>query len=76
MTGFSKLPATEQRNGATFTIALVLLATLFAGSLQGQSSCDCETFSRLIKKEYQVYPTVLVNISNKYGPVGWKRLRK
>ncbi|MEQ8703031.1 MAG: hypothetical protein RIC19_03880 [Phaeodactylibacter sp.] len=46
--------------------------------MQGQASCDCETFSRLIKKDYEVYPTVLVNISNKYGSVsveGWAENR-
>ena len=78
MTGFFKLPATEQRSRATCSAALVLLASLFTGLLYGQSPCDCETFSRLIKKEYQVYPTVLVNISNKYGPVsveGWAHNR-
>lgn len=57
---------------------IILFTALFAIPLFGQSSCDCETFTRLLKKEYQVYPTVLVNISNKYGPVsveGWAQNR-
>lgn len=70
-----KLPARGSLCGA---FVFVLLLTLAASSLKAQSSCDCETYSRLIKKEYEVYPTVLVNISNKYGPVrieGWAQNR-
>ena len=74
----SKPPQRAQRGGIFWTLPFVLFATLCSVPLHGQSSCDCETFSRLIKKEYQVYPTVLVNISNKYGSVsveGWAHNR-
>ena len=57
---------------------LIVVLMLSVSPLFSQSSCDCETYSRAVKKDYEVFPTVLVNISNKYGPVsveGWDQNR-
>lgn len=75
MTESYKLPVKSIFGFAAFCC---LVSTLAPASLRAQPPCDCETYSRLIKKEYEVYPTVSVSIANKYGPVsveGWAKNR-
>lgn len=57
---------------------ILMAALLSAAGLYGQRGCDCETYSRLLKREAPFQAEGLVNIVNKYGPVfveGWDKDR-
>ncbi len=57
---------------------ILMLALVAATGLAAQRPCDCETYSRLIKREAPFQAAGLVSIVNKYGPVfveGWDKDR-